>query len=146
MLASAEARETKTRRPLYAAASAAWIGVILFSSTSLAAKLCESAFARIYGATIGRHSGSQNTFELTHFLAEKGLHLTLFCVLGILLWQVFALPRWPRIVAVLVAGLIIGSSSELMQTFFPGRDPAIRDVLVNAFGALLGAAISSSKV
>ena len=145
MLASAEVKETRTSRRRYAAASAAWTGLILFSSTTLASELCEGAFARLYGATLGKHSASQNAFELTHFLAEKGLHLTLFCVFGILMWQVFTLPRWPRIGAVLVAGLIVGTSSELLQTLFPGRDPAIRDVLVNGFGALLGAAISISK-
>jgi len=140
-LDQSSARPARSRR-VWLAASAAWTGLILFSSTSLAAEYCERAFASLYGSMVRTHFPSDEAFDLLHFLAEKGLHLTLFFVLGILLWRVFSASRLRRLGEVVLAGLIVGMASELLQTFFPGRDPAIRDVLINMAGAFLGAAVS----
>jgi VanZ family protein len=46
---------------------------------------------------------------------------------------------------VVLAGLIVGTASELLQRAFPGRDPAIHDVLINGLGALFGALVCRSS-
>ncbi len=61
----------------------------------------------------------------------------MFFILALLLCQ--ALPSGRRKeYQVIAAGAIIGSCSEYLQSFFPGRDPAIRDVLINVAGTALG--------
>ncbi len=127
------------RLNLWAVAVLAWIGVIFFSSTSLAAEWCEKVFRFLSGILFGHIQGPSD--GLLHLLADKGLHVTMFLVLGILLWQVFSKPRW-RIPRILLAGAAVGSCSEFLQRFFPGRDPAISDVLINIGGTAVGIAIA----
>ena len=126
----------KSRR-VWWMAIAAWIAVIGFSSTNAAFDYCERAYDWLYGLVFGAGSSSSAGDSLLHILADKGLHISLFLVLGILLCQV--IPEHNRFVKVVLAGLIIGSGSEYLQSFFPGRDPAIRDVLINVAGTSLGA-------
>lgn len=134
-----ETSPQKPARRLWLTVSGAWIGVILFSSTTLAAVYCHDAFVWLYGTTIGQHFTSQKAYDWLYLIAQKSLHLTLFFVLGALLWQVFLLPAGRRLMAVLLAGFILGASSEILQFFFPNHDPEIRDVLINTVGTLLGA-------
>ncbi len=47
---------------------------------------------------------------------------------------------------ILLCGAIVGSCSEYLQRFFPDRDPAIRDVLINIGGTALGLLICRSVV
>lgn len=110
--------------------------MIFFSSTSIAAEWCERAFHFLVGIIFG---GLRNvpSLGLIHLLADKGFHVALFLVLAVLLWN--AVPNMPRKIAViLVCGALVGSASEFLQRFFPGRDPAIRDVLINIAGTALG--------
>lgn len=130
-------------RRFWGAISAAWIAVILFSSTSLASEYSERAFSFLFGSGVRKHLPSDAAFDRLHFIAEKGVHLTLFFVLGLLLWQVFTASRRRRVGLVVLAGLVVGSASELLQAFFPGRDPAIRDVLINVAGTALGALVAA---
>src|ERR1017187_6797636 len=115
---------------LWLAAGTAWIVVILLSSTSAAAEHAGRIFDWSYRTLFGPYSPSDRS-RTCLFLAEKSVHLTLFFVLGLLL------SRWPMAPqrrfsgAALAAGLIVGSSSEFLQNFFPGRDPALRDVVIN---------------
>ena len=76
-------------------------------------------------------------FFVLHLVADKGLHVTLFAVLAFLLWQAYA-SKQRKIVWILLTGLVVGSCSEFLQRFFPGRDPAVRDVLINLGGTALG--------
>lgn len=119
--------------------------VILFSSTSLAAEYCEHSFLSIYRSTVGKHLASDEIYDLLHLFADKGLHLVLFCVLGILLWGVFSVRGWRRVTYIVGMGLIVGTASEVLQAFFPGRDPAVRDVLINGTGAFIGAVASLTR-
>jgi VanZ family protein len=125
-----------------------WIGVIFFSSTSTASLWCETAFsylARFFIAGIPRDSGS---FGIIHLVADKGLHVTLFTVLAILLTLAMASGR-RKVVRILAFGFLVGCCSEYLQSFFPDRDPAIRDVLINlagtGFGALIGRLLSLDR-
>ncbi len=121
---------------IWLVAALAWIGVIFFSSTTLASEWCETAFTKLSALLFGSiHSG--NSYNFIHLLADKSVHLTLFIILAALLWR--ALPSAPRKWAIiLLAGLFVGSCSEFLQRFFPGRDPAIRDVVINLSGTGLG--------
>ena len=134
-----EVKQKKWSRGRWLAASGAWTLLIMFSSTSLAAEYSERGFAWLYGSILGKLSRSHATFDRLHFVSEKGLHLTLFLVLGVLLSKLFTATRWRRLAEVVLLGLIVGSASEVLQRLFPGRDPAIRDVLINVAGTLLGA-------
>ena len=118
-----------------------WIAVIFFSSTSIAAQWCDQAFDFLAGLLFGGLRHSDSSYDIIHLLADKGFHVTLFLVLALLLWKTLPAGRW-KIPAVLIFGAFIGSCSEFLQRFFPGRDPAVRDVLINTAGTALGVALS----
>ena len=118
-------------------AVAAWICLIFFSSTSLASVWCESGFSSVSSWLFKDLHPHSSAYNFVHLLADKGLHVSLFCVLAILLWQ--ALPDVQhKLTTILICGALVGCCSEFLQRFFPGRDPAMRDVLINIGGTGLG--------
>jgi VanZ family protein len=117
-----------------------WIGVILFSSTLLAAQWCEEGFRFLSATIFGNLLRDDSSYGLIHLLADKSVHVALFLVLALLLWRILPSAPW-KTVAILVAGALVGSASEFLQRFFPGRDPALRDVLINICGTGIGAAV-----
>lgn len=118
-------------------AAFAWIGVIFFSSTTLASKWAEGTFSFFADTVLAHLQRNSTSYGLVHFLADKGFHVSLFCVLAVLLWQALRHSE-KKIWLILMAGAVIGSCSELLQRLFPGRDPAVRDVLINIGGTLVG--------
>ena len=119
--------------------------MIFFSSTSLASEWCEEAFhfiASIIFPGLGPHDVS---LGFLHLLADKGVHVTLFLVLAVLLWNFFPNASW-KVVVIIFCGALVGSASEFLQRFFPGRDPAIRDVLINIGGTAIGVWLCISYV
>jgi VanZ family protein len=123
--------------------SLAWLGVIAFSSTALAGRWAEDTFDYLASAVSViiplRQSGLYHVFA---YGAEKSVHVTMFFVLALLLWN--AVPeRFRNPLAITVAGTLIGVGSELLQLLFPGRDPAIRDVLINGTTTAIGACLAS---
>ncbi len=122
-----------------------WIGVIFFSSTSLASEWAEEFFRAISGILFGQLTTDPSSYGLIHLLADKGFHVSLFCVLAVLLW--LALPNMARKSWIIVlCGALVGSCSEFLQRFFPDRDPAIRDVIINIGGTALGLAVCVAVV
>jgi VanZ family protein len=121
---------------------AAWIGVILFSSTASAGNWCTQVF-RLF-STILRGHAPNHWLGILSFLAEKSLHVVMFLVLGTLLWKAMKSIEDVRekIAVILSLGLLIGSASEYLQRFFPGRDPSVRDILINLIGTAIGVAVS----
>lgn len=115
----------------------AWLGVIAFSSTSAAGQDSEQAFYSLSSILFRYLHPNYSEYWIIHFLADKGVHITLFAVLAILLWQALSPIHW-KMVVILVAGGFVGSCSEFLQSFYPDRDPAIRDVLINIGGTALG--------
>jgi len=109
-----------------------------FSSTSIAARWCEQAYRNFFRLVYVR--ANDWSYGPLQFFAEKGLHLGLFLVLAILLWKTVPDVRW-KIVVILLLGLLVGSCSEFLQSFFPDRDPAFRDVLINVGGTLAGVVV-----
>jgi VanZ family protein len=116
----------------------AWIALIFFSSTSLAGRWCEQLYRGMSSLLAWGLPSINASSPWLHFAASKSVHLTLFAVFGILMWQA-ASSRAPfREAVVLLSGLAIGSCSEFLQSFFPDRDPALRDVGINVVGTALG--------
>lgn len=73
-------------------------------------------------------------------LASIGAHFTEYAVLAALLW--LALRSTPALVqhatlAAFVVAVLYAVSDEFHQSFVPGRYPDVRDVLVDAAGALV---------
>jgi VanZ family protein len=122
---------------------AAWIGVIFFSSTASAGEWCTQTFHSFSTKLLGQVLNRSSLVTLS-FLAEKGVHVALFLILGTLLWKAIkAIEDVPKKIAViLLLGLLIGSASEFLQRFFPGRDPSVRDVLINLCSTAIGVAVS----
>ncbi len=113
----------------------AWVFVIFFSSTSLASKWAEGTF-HFVSQQLFAGIEQQPSYTLIHLLADKGFHVSLFCILAILLWLAVAHSAKPWFI--LGCGAVVGSCSEFLQRFFPDRDPAIRDVIINIGGTALG--------
>ena len=120
-----------------------WIGVIFFSSTSLAAKWCEDAFHFLASIIFRGLTPQDASLGLIHLLADKGVHVGMFLVLAVLLWNVVPNKSW-KVAVILLCGAAVGSASEFLQRFFPGRDPAIRDVLINIAGTGVGVIVCIS--
>ena len=115
----------------------AWIGVIFVSSTSLASKWAEGLFDFISSEFLSGLHRDSPSFGIVHLVADKGFHVSLFCILAILLWLAIMYDgrKW---LLILLSGAVVGTCSELLQRFFPDRDPAVRDVLINIGGTALG--------
>jgi VanZ family protein len=122
-------------------AAVAWICVIFYSSTSLALMQCVTAFHLVMGVLFHGLHPTDGPFDILQLIADKGLHVTLFAIFGILLWKALA-PVRPKPLLILGIGLCVGSASEFLQSFFPDRDPALRDVLINVCGTGIGVFIS----
>ena len=127
---------------VWAAILGTWIGVIFFSSTSIAGKTSDRAFSGFFAAYLRRFDKYDFYHEYhIHFFAEKNVHVMMFVVLALLLWHI--LPDVPgKAGIVFLSGVAIGCCSELAQCLFPGRDPAVRDALLNTAGTGIGTAIS----
>lgn len=126
---------------LWAMAVIGWVGLIFFSSTSLAAQWCEELFNFLASVLFSGLEPSSSPYGVIHLVADKGFHVFMFVMLALLLWR--AIPgRRSKIWSILAIGLLVGSCSEFLQRFFPGRDPAVRDVLINLAGTALGVALS----
>lgn len=124
----------------WAAAAAGWLGLIFLSSTSFVARWCEEVFHAILGDRYAAVPLPGTPEHWLHFLAQKSVHVTLFAVFAILLWK--ALPeRRSKLALVFLIGGTTGICSELLQRLFPGRDPAVRDALIN-FGATVAGALA----
>lgn len=114
--------------------------VILASSTSAAARLCDDLFNTTFSAS-GMHP---NALKSLHFVFEKGLHVTLFAVFGHFLMLAGEGPWQRRACLSLATGVALGAAAEYLQTFFIGRDPAVRDVLLDICGTCLGTVVAVS--
>jgi hypothetical protein len=70
-------------------------------------------------------------------------HMAIFGILALLLWRALArTTTWRRPWAwALVLAVIYAMTDEFHQSFVPGRDPSIRDVGIDAAGALIAVAI-----
>lgn len=128
----------KSARKKWTLITLAWTGLIFFSSTSTAGSACERFYQFVVDHFLPSIEQMATADSLAHLLAEKGAHFALFCTLGFLLAHLVRGDTGIRLAKIMVFGLVIGSASELLQTLFPGRDPALRDVVLNFASATIG--------
>jgi VanZ family protein len=118
-----------------------WLSLIFFSSTSVAGEWADWSFHAITRRFFSDLRPSGARYMMWNFAAEKSVHVIAFAILAILLWKIIPDVPW-RFVAILSAGLVAACASELLQRLFPGRDPTIRDVIINVAGIALGSLAS----
>lgn len=106
----------------------------------MAGQSSEAAFSSLSWFLFRFFHPNYAEYRVIHFLADKGVHVVLFAVLAILLWQAMPQGPWKK-AAIVLTGAFVGSCSEFLQSFYPGRDPAIRDVIINTAATALGLAI-----
>jgi VanZ family protein len=122
-------------------AAVAWTGVIFFSSTATAGRWSQEVFQILAAFLFGQLQTGGAGLNLLYLLADKGFHVAMFTILAILLGRL--IPDAPsKTPLILLTGAAVGSLSEVLQSFFPSRDPALRDVLINIAGTALGVMIN----
>jgi VanZ family protein len=80
------------------------------------------------------------------FVARKGVHLSIYAVLALLVWRAWRKParrdsrpwRWSDAGVALLVAALYAASDEFHQTFVPNRDGCVRDVLIDTCGAAAG--------
>jgi VanZ family protein len=89
---------------------------------------------------------SEETFKKVHYAVRKTAHFAEYCVLGLLLWRLahfdpaFAAWRSREFLIALLLASLYAASDEFHQSFVPGRDASLRDVLLDSCGAGFGLA------
>lgn len=90
---------------------------------------------------------SQRFPDLGLFRYDKLIHLVIYGVLGFLLHRALSrqarfptLARWSGVWTVVLC-VLYGVSDEFHQSFVPGRDMSVYDLIANTVGALLSMAI-----
>ena len=112
------------------------IALVFFSSTSLAGDAANYAYD-FYTSLLS--PGGMNMPGGLHLLAQKGVHFTLFAALGVFLYNSLSGSTRSRLTFVTVFCLTVGAASEALQFLFPGRTPALHDVLLNGGSGLVAA-------
>ena len=122
-----------------------WMAVIFGASTSLGRPENTSRFVRPILVWLFPHI-SEETIDQVHLVVRKTAHFAEYSILGLLLWR---LVQWDAawtpcrsrqyLTALLLAALY-AASDEFHQEFVPGREAAVRDVLIDTCGAGFGLA------
>ncbi len=77
----------------------------------------------------------------TDFLVKKSAHLIVYAALGLAWVNALtdsALPRAQHLALALLLTVLYAISDEFHQSFVAGREPAIRDVLIDTGGGIVG--------
>ena len=126
----------------WAAASLLWAGLILYSSTNHAERTFDNFLTWIEAVFTKVDTQAPDALPPDRFWHKKGMHLGMFFGFAFLLSRTAAdARRRARYPIILAAGVLLGIVSELVQFSYPGREPVLRDVLINAAGTALGALV-----
>jgi len=87
---------------------------------------------------------SDDTVQRVQFVARKGAHLTEYALLAALLWRARRKSYWgdarpwrgQEAACAVVIAVLFAVTDEWHQTFVPGRDGRLADVLLDGSGAL----------
>ena len=88
----------------------------------------------------------EETIAQIHFAIRKSAHFVEYSILGMLLWRLihrdaaWAACRSREFWTALLLAALYAASDEFHQSFVPGRDASVRDVLLDTCGAGLGLA------
>lgn len=87
-------------------------------------------------------------FYLGDFLLKKTAHLVEYAILSILLYRAFLGSGTDRTKAVIISiaiSITYAISDEYHQSFIPGRESRLRDVVIDTIGAIIGVNIWKIK-
>lgn len=79
-----------------------------------------------------------------HFLMRKSAHFLAYFILSLLIFNATQLSSFSKknaILFTLIISILYAISDEIHQMFVPGRGPAVKDVLIDSSGAILGIVI-----
>ena len=92
--------------------------------------------------------GSSNEIYWKDFVIKKTAHIVEYAILAVLLYRAMIGSDIEKKKAIIFAILIVslyGFTDEFHQSFTPGREPRIRDVIIDTIGGALGV-LTFSKV
>lgn len=121
-----------------------WMCLIFSASTRLGAPDNTSYFLRPLMTWLFPHM-SKETFDLVHHIVRKMAHFTEYAILGFLAWRVLhfdpAFGVWSpqrHLWFALLFCMLYASTDEFHQIFVPGREPAVKDVMLDSCGSAFG--------
>lgn len=85
-------------------------------------------------------TGSASQVHWQDFVVKKMAHITEYAILTVLLFRAFRSTGMQKRQAAkyaLVLAVIYAATDEFHQSFTPGREPTIRDVIIDTIGATL---------
>jgi VanZ family protein len=120
-----------------------WLGVIFIGSTDLLSVEHTSRF--IVPVLLWWKPGmAPETVWIIHVILRQCMHVCEYAILALLLWRAVrggsAIREKMSILfgAALLGCAVLAASDEFHQSFIKSRTPAVRDVLLDIAGALLG--------
>jgi VanZ family protein len=122
-----------------------WMILIFGASTGLGRSESTSRFVRPILVWLFPHI-SDHAIDQVHLVVRKTAHFMEYSILGVLLWRLVHLdPAWAacrsrQFLTALLLAALYASSDEFHQKFVPGREAAVRDVLIDTCGAGFGLA------
>jgi VanZ family protein len=119
------------QRYLWVAGALCWIALILYSSTNDAERRCDAAIERL-ASWLDTSQDRGDDGKPDYFVAKKAIHVALFLTLAFVLSKALDNRNRSSLVVIACLGVCIGSTSELLQQYFPGRTAGIGDALLNA--------------
>ena len=120
-----------------------WIGVIFVGSTSVMSTAQTSRYIIPILLWLKPGMTPQTIWVIIVFI-RKCMHVTEYAVLALLLWRALrslAIFRTKTLMvfgAVLLGCATLAASDEFHQVFVKSRTPAVRDVILDVTGAVLG--------
>ena len=123
----------------------AWMTLIFGASTSLGRPENTSRFIVPILLWLDPDMPKE-TIEKVHFVVRKTAHFVEYSILGLLLWRLVQFdPAWApsrsrQYLTALLLAALYAASDEFHQKFVPGREAAVRDVLLDTCGAGFGLA------
>jgi VanZ family protein len=80
-------------------------------------------------------------FYWLNFVEKKTAHLIEYAILSILYFRAFifsGIKRKKAAILAIIVCFLYGLTDEFHQSFIPGREPTLRDVIIDTLGAGLG--------
>jgi VanZ family protein len=120
-----------------------WLGVIFFGSTDLMSAEHTSRFIVPFLRWL-KPDISPESLASIHFIVRKGMHLSEYAVLTLLLLRAAVcmtnLKRSTPILclSIWVACVFVAATDEFHQTFVRSRDTSVRDIMTDSAGVILG--------
>jgi VanZ family protein len=122
-----------------------WMTLVFSASTTLGRPENTSRFVRPILLWLNPNM-PEVTIEKIHLVVRKTAHFVEYGMMGLLVWRLihfdsaWAPCRSREFLTALLVAALYAASDEFHQSFVPGRQPAVRDVLIDCCGAGVGLA------